>query len=244
MQIIEGKVSIEAVLESDFREVEAIWLNKNKRRDNFRKVMSLAKRKKIPVKMVSGDQIAEHASGKSHGGIIAFVSARKFTHAEDLVKGKENGFIAMIDGIEDPYNFGFAVRSLYAAGCDGLIVRPRNWMDSTTIVTRSSAGATERIPMAVMETAEEAAEFFQKHGYEVFATSNRDAEDLYDVDLTGKVFLFIGGEKRGITRSFLSHCDRLLRIPYGRDFAQSISAEAAAAVIGFEISRQRRGKVK
>ncbi len=244
MQIIEGKVSIEAVLEAEFRTVDAIWINKNKRRDRFRKILSTAKKKKITVKFVTGDQLAEHATGKSHGGIIAFVSAREFMPAEELIRDKENGFIAMIDGIEDPYNFGFAVRSLYAAGCDGLIVRPRNWMDSTTIVARSSAGATERIPMAVIETAEEAAAFFQAHGYEVFATSNRDAEDLYEVDMTGKVFLFIGGEKRGITRSFLSHCDRLVRIPYGRDFAQSISAEAAAAVIGFEISRQRRGKVK
>lgn len=244
MQIIEGKVSIEAVMESGFRTVNSIWINKNKRRDRFRKILAAAKKQKIEVKFVSGDQLAEHATGKSHGGILAFVSAREFLPAEEMIRGKENGFIAMIDGIEDPYNFGFAVRSLYASGCDGLIVRPRNWMDSTTIVARSSAGATERIPMAVMETAEDAAEFFQSQGYEVFATSNRDAEDLYEVDLTGKVFLFIGGEKRGVTRSFLNHCDRLLRIPYGREFAQSISAEAAAAVIGFEISRQRRVKVK
>lgn len=244
MQIIEGKVSIEAVLESGFRTVDKIWINKNKRRDKFRKVLGHAKRKKIPVKFVSGDELGVHATGKSHGGIIAFVSAREFTPVEDLIKGKKNCFIAMIDGIEDPYNFGFAVRSLYAAGCDGLIVRPRNWMDSTTIVARSSAGATERISMSVMETAEDAASFFQAHGFEVFATSNRDAEDLYDVDLTGNVFLFIGGEKRGVTRSFLNHCDRLLRIPYGREFSQSISAEAAAAVIGFEMSRQRRIKAK
>jgi 23S rRNA (guanosine2251-2'-O)-methyltransferase len=242
MQIIEGQVSIEAVLESGFRKVDAIWLNKNKRRDKYRKILSKAKQKKIPVKMVTGDQLAQKATGKSHGGIIAFVTPREFSPVEDLIKGKEACFIAMIDGIEDPYNFGFAVRSLYASGCDGLIVRPRNWMDSTTIVARSSAGATERIAMSVMETAEDAASFFQSHGFEVFATSNRDAEDLYDVDLTGKVFLFIGGEKRGVTRSFLNHCDRLLRIPYGRDYSQSISAEAAAAVIGFEISRQKRRK--
>lgn len=244
MQILEGKVSIEAVLESGSRTISSIWINKNKRRDRFRKVLKLAKQKNIPVEFVSGEKLAERATGNSHGGIVATATARTFTPIEKMIEGKENCFIAMIDGIEDPYNFGFAVRSLYAAGCDGLIVKPRNWMDSTTIVARSSAGATERIVMSVMETAEEAASFFQARGFEVLATSNQDAEDLYEVDLTGNVFLFIGGEKRGVTRSFLSHCDRLLQIPYGREFSQSISAEAAAAVIGFEMSRQRRIKLK
>ena len=53
------------------------------------------------------------------------------------------------------------------------------------------------------------------------------------------VVLLIGGEKRGITRSFLEQADVLLQIPYGRPFGHSLGAAASAAVISFEIMRQR-----
>ena len=54
------------------------------------------------------------------------------------------------------------------------------------------------------------------------------------------LFLLIGGEKRGITRSFEAAADLRLRIPYARPEAYSLGTAAAAAVLGFEIMRQRR----
>ena len=46
-------------------------------------------------------------------------------------------FVAMLDGVEDPYNFGQAVRALYAAGAHGLILRPRNWLTAAGVVARA-----------------------------------------------------------------------------------------------------------
>lgn len=53
----------------------------------------------------------------------------------------------MLEGIEDPYNFDYALRSLYAAGADGIILSERNWMTAAGIVCRASAGASELIPL-------------------------------------------------------------------------------------------------
>jgi 23S rRNA (guanosine2251-2'-O)-methyltransferase len=146
----------------------------------------------------------------------------------------------MLDGVEDPFNFGYAVRALYAAGVDGLIVRPRNWMSAAGTVARASAGASEWIPMAVAETAEEAAIFFRKQGLAVACTAKENAIPIDKVSLEGPLFLLIGGEKRGITRSFLEQADLTLQIPYGRLFEQSLGTTSAAAILGYEIMRQRR----
>lgn len=238
--ILEGHVSIEAAIKAKNREVYEIFIKKNKGYRDTAKLEKLAKMNNIPVKRVSTDFINSKAQGQTHGGIIATVGMRKLVSLDDLIKGKKNPFIVMLDGIEDPFNFGFAVRSLYAAGADGLVVRNRNWMSAAGVVTKSSAGATELIPTAAVETAEEAAEFFKSKGLNIACTANKDAVDIYDADLTSAIFLLIGGEKRGITRSFLSRADLLLRIPYGRNYNASLTASSSSAIIAFEAMRQRR----
>lgn len=149
-------------------------------------------------------------------------------------------FIVMLDGIEDPFNFGYAVRAVYAAGADGLIVRPRNWLSAAGTVARASAGASERIPTAVAESIDVAAGALRQLGLRVACTAKEGATDLYQVDLSVPLFLVIGGEKRGITRSFIETADILINIPYGRPFAQSMGTAAATSVLAFEVMRQRK----
>jgi 23S rRNA (guanosine2251-2'-O)-methyltransferase len=73
------------------------------------------------------------------------------------------------------------------------------------------------------------------------AVSEPDATELASADLTGGIFLLIGGERRGVTRSFAEQADQRLRISYGRERAPELGAATAAAIIGFEGLRQRRG---
>jgi 23S rRNA (guanosine2251-2'-O)-methyltransferase len=193
----------------------------------------------VSVERVDSGVIESHVSGNSHGGVIALVGPRKFTTMADLIAQSRLSFVVMLDGIEDPFNFGQAVRALYAAGVDGLVVRPRNWLSAAGIVARASAGASELMPMAVAESALEAAGVFKKHGLTVAAAGKGKATSIYDANLAIPLFLLIGGEKRGITRSFIDQADIQLQIPYRRPFAYSLGAAAAAAVLAYEVMRQR-----
>jgi 23S rRNA (guanosine2251-2'-O)-methyltransferase len=145
----------------------------------------------------------------------------------------------MLDGVEDPFNFGQAVRAFYAAGADGLVLRSRNWMSAAGVVARSSGGASELMPTAIVETTQDAADFFRARGLRIAVAAKEQAKSIYEADLSGALFLVIGGEKRGVTRSFADAADVRLSIPYGRRFAHSLGTTAAAAVLAFEIMRQR-----
>jgi 23S rRNA (guanosine2251-2'-O)-methyltransferase len=113
-------------------------------------------------------------------------------------------------------------------------------MSAAATVARASAGASERIATAVAESAEDAAAFFRRRGLLIACTGLENAVDVKAADLTKPLFLLIGGEKRGITRSFMEQADVTLQIPYGRVFRQSLGTAAAAAVLGYEVMRQRR----
>ena len=239
--VLEGAVSVGAALEGGRREVERVVIRVDKW-EKSGKLRALARRAGTRVDRATPEQIDAVATGRTHGGILAEAGPLPYVDPAELARG-ERPFVAMLDGIEDPYNFGYAIRSLYAAGADGLAVRPREWGDSEATVVKASAGAFDLLPIAQVESADAAADLFKERGLAVACTAKRDATPIYDADLSGPLFLLVGGERRGITRDFLARADLVLEIPYRRRFSLSLGTVAAVSVLAFEVMRQRRSAV-
>ena len=238
--LLEGAISVSSALQGGHRDVVRVWISTGRSDSTTRSLERLAQHADVPVERVSVEDIEARAGGKTHGGVLASVGPYRFDTLDSLGAGQAAPFIAMIDGVEDPFNFGASVRALYAAGADGLVLRPRNWLSAAGIVARASAGTSEMIPTAIAETASDAAAFFRARGLAVAcATDERGSVSLYEADLSKPLFLLIGGEKRGITRSFLEQADLKLRIPYGRIMPHSLGTASATSVIAFEVMRQR-----
>ncbi len=238
--IVEGRVSIEAALEAGVRPIHRIWAARPGDR-RLGRLRALARERNIIIDQVEAELVDELAVGRTHGGVIGLVGARRTHSAQELLaEVGEGSLIVMLDGIEDPFNFGQAVRALYAAGIDGLVVR-RSWETALATVTRASAGTSELLPTGVTTSAESAAAEARLAGLRVAcAVADADAVELHEADLSGGLFLLIGGERRGVTRSFVERADLRMRIGYGRDRAPELGAAASAAIIGFEALRQRR----
>jgi 23S rRNA (guanosine2251-2'-O)-methyltransferase len=238
--ILEGQVSVAAALQSPYRDVQVVYVRTDRDDRALRWLEQRAREAGVSIERKPGEAIDALTEGSSHGGVVALVGERRTVELADLLPGDRPAFVVMLDGIEDPFNFGQAVRSLYAAGVDGLVLRPRNWLSAAATVARSSAGASELIPTAIAESAEEAAVFFQSKGLTIACAAQEESVAVDQADLTGALFLLIGGEKRGITRSFLRQAELRLAIPYAREFRHSLGVTAAAAILGYEVMRQRK----
>ncbi len=239
--ILEGYISVETALIAKSREIQIIYIQKDKDKGTIDHLLKLARSSKVKLKLVEKDFINEIASGKTHGGILAIAGERKYLQLETLNignRGKEP-FVVMLDGIEDPFNFGYAVRTFHAAGVDGLILKPRNWMNASHIVAKASAGASELIPTAIVETDEEAARYFKKKGLKIACASKENSLSIFNIDLNVPLFIVIGGEKRGVSRAFKKQADLKFMIPYGRNVNYSLPTVSAASVIAFEVLKQR-----
>ena len=239
--VLEGAVSVAAALEGGRRPVERILIRADKW-EKSGKLRALARAAGTRVERATAEQTDAVSTGRTHGGILAEAGPLQYVSAADLVRG-DRPIVAMLDGIEDPYNFGYAIRSLYAAEADGLAVRRREWGDSEATVVKASAGASELLPIAEVDSVESAADLFKENGLAIACTAKRDATPIYDADLSGPLFLLVGGERRGITREFLSRADLVLEIPYRRRFSLSLGTVAAVSVLAFEVMRQRRSAV-
>ena len=240
-ELYEGMTSISALLESEGadRRIYDLLVDETKKRAKAREIAFLeAKAKELgfALRFVEPAEIDALASGKTHGGILARCKARELPHLtrENILP---NGFYAYLDGIEDPYNFGYTLRSLYAAGVSGVVLTERNWMNASGVVAKASAGTSEKIPLFVSDI-ENAIKLFKDAGYRIAAAGIRDSESVYTADCSYPLLLVVGGEKRGISGALLSKCDLVLRIPYARPFRGSLPTACAASVLAFEIFRK------
>ena len=214
-----------------------------KKEKEYRFLEAQSKKYSFPLLLTDRDTLDQMTTGNTHGGIVAICTERTLPCLRDVVRqegavfSKKDGFFVLLEGIEDPYNFGYTLRSLYAAGVDGVVLPPRNWMQVAGIVARSSAGASEQLPMAIAESVE-AVQCMHGLGYRIVCAGIRDSVSMYQADLRLPLLLVIGGEKRGISSAILSQADVITRIDYGRSFRGSLSAASAATVLAFEVLRQ------
>jgi len=239
--IFEGMISIRAIIESGSRRIHRLYYDNKRAQKNKKELAWLGHRAEewgFEITLCDGEEISALCSGTTHGGVAALCGERKLLPptADDI---PESGFFMMLEGIEDPFNFGFAVRSAYAAGADAILLPERNWMSSAGTVCRSAAGASEKIPMFTASDSEVIALFKQK-GYRVVCADMPDSKGLWESDLKKPLLLIIGGEKRGISRAVLDTADAKVRIDYGRDFPEALSAASASAILAFEVMRQNR----
>ena len=247
--LFEGMTSVRAVLRagelgiSDRRIVEILYDTERaaSRAKELGYLKRIAEDRGFLLTPCTKEEIDALTVGTSHGGIVARCTDRRPVFLEELSEENfpENGFYMMLDGIEDPYNFGYALRSVYAAGADGVLLPQRSWMHAAGVVCRASAGASELLPMYTA-APERAVDFFKEKGYKIVCADKRNSVGVYTADLRRPRFMIVGGEKRGIRASVLERADCIVRIDYGRAFSASLSAASAATILSFEILRQNQ----
>ena len=245
--IFEGMTSISTVIgsieqKSSPRKIIKILYNNDKKKSKYNELKFLQIKSDelgFELEGVSHKIIDDIASGKTHGGIIALCTKRPTEALNTNDEVASAGFYVILEGIEDPYNFAYAVRSLYAAGADGIIIPADRFKDASGLICKASAGTSELIDIYTCDTLS-AIDYFKSKNYKIVSAAIRNSESLYEADLKKPLLLIIGGEKRGISNAVLEKSDSIVRIEYGKKFGGSLPASSAATVLGFEVYRQNR----
>lgn len=247
--IFEGMTSIRAVIaamesgESD-RRIVRVYVAESRAKARVKElsyIKAMSYKYNFPILNVPDIEVDALAIGNNHGGLLLEATTRTITPltAEAVQSIPENErYFVMLEGIEDPYNFGYALRSLYASGVSAVILSPRNWMSAAGIVCRASAGASEAVRTYIAESASDCALLMKQMGVKIVCADMKNSVSIYDADLTKPIFLAVGGEKRGLSRELLDLADTVVRLEYGRDFPAALSAASAASIAGFEVLRQ------
>ena len=138
----EGAIAVKAAVDSRYRTVEKIYIAADKSSSDITYLKNRAGQCNIPIVFKAPYEIDQMATGKTHGGILADVSERKFQSITSLLR-KDEPFLFLLEGVEDSFNLGYIMRTLYAFGCDGLILPSHDYhFEDETLIKSSGKSRT------------------------------------------------------------------------------------------------------
>lgn len=208
---------------------------------SIKKIIALAKDAGIFCEFTNAAKLDKLFNGR-HQGVIAIAAPVAYAMLEEifaLAESKnEPPFIILLDELEDPQNFGAILRTADAVGVHGVIIPKRRSVSLTSTVAKISAGAVEYVKVAQVVNVAQTLEKLREMNLKIVG-SDMDAENnFFQADLTGGIVLIIGNEGKGMRRLTRENCDTLIKIPMVGKI-NSLNASAAAAVLMYEIFKQR-----
>ncbi len=207
-------------------------------------IIALAKMKSVAVKIVSQQELDQLTDKSNHQGVCC--SMPRFQYADlnatlEKIKNKKDSTIVILDGIEDPVNFGSIIRTSAAFGVDMIMISKNRQVQVTSTVCKVATGAQTFIPIVKVTNISQAIQQLKNEGYWIVASAG-EGKNVYDeIDYSGKIGLVVGSEGFGISRLVRENSDFIASIPLKNDVT-ALNASIACSVFLAQIFSYRRHK--
>ena len=194
----------------------------------------------IPKVIKSNGEISAMASGGNHQGIVAEIKPYEYVSLDYVLhacKGEHNPTLVILDGINDPHNMGAVLRNCDIFGVKGVIVSKHNQVPLNSTVAKTSAGAINYVPVALVNNLNQAISTLKENGFWILSADGSGNTSYLDVDYDIPVALVIGSEGKGIAPLILKNSDYIVKIPmHGK--VNSLNASVASGILLAKIKEQ------
>ncbi|MFA5642514.1 MAG: 23S rRNA (guanosine(2251)-2'-O)-methyltransferase RlmB [Bacteroidales bacterium] len=237
---IVGIHPVAEALESN-KNIEKVMFRQGMDGPQFRALLDQLRKREIQVQFAPQERL-NRLSKANHQGVIAFLPQIEYVTLEKFTIPEEGSstlpLVLILDGISDVRNFGAIARSAECAGAQGIILPAKGSATVNADSIKTSAGALLRVPICKVSNVREAIFFLQATGYKIFASTEKAQTTIYQADFKVPAAIILGSEDRGVSKSALDLSDQQIRIPMVGQIS-SLNVSAAAAIIQFEVLRQR-----
>jgi len=239
-EIIFGFHSVESIIRNDPINILQLLVEKNRHDKRIKQLIQFAESQGISVEYLKKTDLQKQAdSHKTQGVAVRYKSSAKIEgkSLQDIMQ-KDNVFLLVLDGVTDPHNLGACLRTADAAGVDAVIVPKDRAAGITPIVRKVACGAAESMPFFQVTNLARTLKELNDNEVWIVGTAGEAENDLYDVQLTGKLALIMGAEEKGMRRLTREKCDQLVKMPMAGQ-VESLNVSVATGVCLFEAVRQR-----
>lgn len=228
--LVYGKNSCEEILKQG-KDIKRVYLERNFK---DKVITNLIEKLKIKPVFLTKYELDEMTLG-NHQGVVIDVLEFKYADIDEIIK--ENGFIVMLDHLEDTHNFGAIIRTCEAAGVDGIIIPKDRSVSVNSTVMKTSSGAAVNVKICMVTNLVQTINYLKEKGYWIYASS-MDGKNYTNEDYKTSTCIIIGNEGKGVSELVRKSADLIVSIPMiGK--INSLNASVAAGIFIYEVVRQR-----
>lgn len=242
--LIYGKNPVRELLSDPGSKIEEVLLSQDAKRDGNSEIFSLAKKRKIKVKLLPKDALTRMTGTLNHQGAAARVPEHEYAGVDRILdEARKKGgklLVVILDHIEDPQNLGAIIRTVDVLGGHGVIIPKDRAASVTPAVMKASAGAVNHVLISRVTNISSVIEDLKGKGVWIVGADATASKPVYEEDLTGlDIALIIGSEGRGLGQKVKKKCDFLVSIPQSGNVS-SLNASVSAGIMIYEILSQSR----
>tara|TARA_S200000501_G_C20593010_1_gene642435 strand:- start:33 stop:743 length:711 start_codon:yes stop_codon:yes gene_type:complete len=226
--IIIGKHAVKQCLSSDDH-IEKVFIRQRQRtNDDIKKIISIAKKKRILVQWLEPHRFDLRFSG-DHQGIACITHGFKQCTVSELISVKPS-VILMLDHLQDPHNFGAICRTAEAFGVTHICYPKDRAAQITPSVVKASAGAIQHITFCKMTNLANGLDQLSSNGYWVYGASSNKGNDLSNLQFNHPLVIICGSEEKGISPGLSKYIDEFIHISL-KGKTSSLNVSVATAII-------------
>jgi 23S rRNA (guanosine2251-2'-O)-methyltransferase len=241
-QIIYGIHPVEEALKSSHLQIQEILISTQTPPPPLQSILDLANKKKVLVTLTHKDTLERMTKGGVHQNVVGLIRDTPYADIRDILshwkKKGTKAFFLILDGIQDPQNFGSLIRTALGCGVHGILIPKDRSVGITPVVNKASAGAVAHLPIARVVNIAITIEALKKEGIWVYGASGEARDLIYQLDLNIDLAIVVGAEGKGIRPLVKKKCDRLFSIPMIGPVS-SFNASVSGGMILYEVMRQR-----
>ena len=241
-QIIYGIHPVREALKSSLPRFQRILVASRNPSPALQSVLHLAQAKNVPLTFTDKETLQRMAGEGLHQNIMGIVEDTPYPELEEILeRPKKEGTRALfliLDGIQDPQNFGSLIRTALGCGVHGMIIPKDRAVGITPVVIKASAGTAAHMPVCRVVNIAMTIDRMKKEGLWIYGASGEARDLIYDLDLNIDLAIVIGAEGKGIRPLVKKKCDRLFSIPM-KGPVSSFNASVSGGMILYEVMKQR-----
>lgn len=239
--VVYGRNSVLELLKSG-KDINKIFIERGEKHGSVCEIIAKAKEARVVINEVEKAKL-DGITKENHQGVIAVVPPFAYCEIEDILdfakERKENPFLVLLDGIEDPHNLGAIIRTAETAGVHGIVIPKRRSALVNSTVSKVSSGATTYMKVARVNNLNETIRKLKENGLWIIGTDGEAKTYYHEQDFTGPIGIVIGSEGVGMSKLVKENCDGLVKIPM-KGKITSLNASVAAGIVIYEVVRQNQ----
>ena len=232
--IIEDLNSLNIALSNNLTITKFFFVDDIKYHEDTKRIIEEASKKALETFSFS-NAVFQGLSLKSNSiGFIAIVRVETIK-LQDL---KDKSFIVVCDKLETPGNLGTIYRTMDSAACDAMILVDPITKFNNPSLTLAARGTNLIIPTCI-SSYEEAVNYLENNGYDIYLGEPLLGKDYQNYDYSGKIAIVVGNERFGINSDWYNHKSKNVFIPM-EGHNNSLNVSVAASILIYEAYMKKK----
>ena len=238
---IVGKHPVIEALKNPKRKVIRLFLTEESKKNIHRVSPNKNLIKDVKVFFKTKKELDKYCKNEQilHQGYVAEVERLEEKNLKEFIKNKVNVTLACLDGVTDPRNIGSVIRSAASFNIDGIIVKERQFPESSKSMYKASSGSIEYTNIFKVANINSTLKFLREKNFWVYGFSSEGSEDFTKCDWKGKNVLLFGSEGAGLKEKTSKYIDYPVKIIIDEKI-ESLNIANSASVVFFHVNKAKK----